>query len=60
MISLFLREMLENMSSPGVSTAVYGIYKLAGFEVCDGCTSFLALWCTGYICELQKNMLKLT
>lgn len=54
MISHFLREMLENMSSPGVSAAVYGIYKLPGFEVCDGCTLFLVLWCTGHFYEFQK------
>lgn len=54
MISLFLREMLENMSSPGVSAAVYGIYKLPCFEVWDGCTSFFVLWCTGHFCEFQK------
>lgn len=39
MISLFLREMPENMCSPGVSAAVCGIYEPPGFEGCDGCTS---------------------
>ncbi len=42
MISLFLREMPENMRSPGVSAAVCGIYEPPGFDVCDGCTS--SLW----------------